>query len=182
MRRALVLRLEATSRPAGRGDARFRRPARHLAAARRSNCRRSGDLKEAAANLFAHLRALDLRRRGASIVVAPVPETGLGAAINDRLRRAAAPRPATLRCMAMSDALNWDEFRIVKAIAETQSLAGAAERLGLNHSTMFRRLTALEARLGVRLFERERSGYRPTRGGGGHGLARHADGRHDRRV
>jgi DNA-binding transcriptional LysR family regulator len=62
----------------------------------------------------------------------------------------------------MSEALNWDEFRIVKAIAETRSLAGAAERLGLNHSTMFRRLSAVEHRLGVRLFERDRGGYRPT--------------------
>ncbi len=51
----------------------------------------SGDLVEAAANLFAHLRALD--QPGVSrIAVAPVPESGLGAAINDRLRRAAAPR------------------------------------------------------------------------------------------
>jgi DNA-binding transcriptional LysR family regulator len=65
----------------------------------------------------------------------------------------------------MVDSLNWDEFRIVKAIAETHTLAGAGERLGLNHSTMFRRLTALEGRLGVRLFERERSGYRPTAAG-----------------
>ncbi len=56
----------------------------------------SGDLKEAAANLFAHLRLLDAT--GASlIVVAPVPERGLGAAINDRLRRAAAPRPVAGR-------------------------------------------------------------------------------------
>ena len=62
----------------------------------------------------------------------------------------------------MAEPLNWDEFRIVKAIAETRSLAGAAERLGLNHSTMFRRLSAVESRLGVRLFERERGGYRPT--------------------
>ena len=65
----------------------------------------------------------------------------------------------------MTDTLNWDEFRIVKAIADTQSLAGAAERLGFNHSTMFRHLTALETRLGTRLFERERSGYRPTAAG-----------------
>lgn len=51
----------------------------------------SGDLTEAAANLFALLRALD--KPGASgIAVAPIPETGLGTAINDRLRRAAAPR------------------------------------------------------------------------------------------
>ena len=49
------------------------------------------DLAEAAANLFAMLRALD--RPGFSrIAVAPIPERGLGVAINDRLRRAAAPR------------------------------------------------------------------------------------------
>jgi L-threonylcarbamoyladenylate synthase len=52
---------------------------------------RSGDLVEAAANLFAALRALD-RPEFTGIAVMPVPETGLGAAINDRLRRAAAPR------------------------------------------------------------------------------------------
>lgn len=48
----------------------------------------SGDLKEAAANLFSCLRAAD--RSGASaIAVAPIPHEGLGEAINDRLRRAA---------------------------------------------------------------------------------------------
>ena len=51
----------------------------------------SGDLGEAAANLFGHLRALDASGP-ATIAVAPVPEWGLGAAINDRLRRAAAAR------------------------------------------------------------------------------------------
>lgn len=49
-----------------------------------------GDLREAAANLFAMLRALD--KDNSAIAVMPVPETGLGEAINDRLRRAAAPR------------------------------------------------------------------------------------------
>ncbi len=49
-----------------------------------------GDLKEAASNLFAMLHELD--RQGPRIAVAPIPETGLGEAINDRLRRAAAPR------------------------------------------------------------------------------------------
>jgi L-threonylcarbamoyladenylate synthase len=53
---------------------------------------RSGDLTEAAANLFAALRALD-RPEVAGIAVMPIPEHGLGVAINDRLRRAAAPRP-----------------------------------------------------------------------------------------
>ncbi|MGX0976629.1 L-threonylcarbamoyladenylate synthase [Roseovarius sp. MBR-51] len=52
----------------------------------------SGDLVEAAANLFGHLHALDARN-AAGIAVSPIPEIGLGRAINDRLRRAAAPRP-----------------------------------------------------------------------------------------
>ena len=51
-----------------------------------------GDLIEAAANLFSHLRALDAAGATA-IAVMPVPHDGLGEAINDRLKRAAAPRP-----------------------------------------------------------------------------------------
>jgi len=54
------------------------------------NLSAAGDLVEAAANLFGHLHALDAM--GKPIAVAPVPEKGLGVAINDRLRRAAAPR------------------------------------------------------------------------------------------
>ncbi|NMD07952.1 MAG: threonylcarbamoyl-AMP synthase [Phyllobacteriaceae bacterium] len=51
-----------------------------------------GDVNEAAANLFRMLHVLDAA--GATrIAVAPIPNTGLGEAINDRLRRAAAPRP-----------------------------------------------------------------------------------------
>jgi len=51
----------------------------------------SGDLLEAAANLFAFLRAADQPGHH-GIAIMPIPETGLGIAINDRLRRAAAPR------------------------------------------------------------------------------------------
>ncbi|TAK98844.1 MAG: threonylcarbamoyl-AMP synthase [Rhodospirillaceae bacterium] len=51
-----------------------------------------GDLIEAAANLFAMLRALDDKARYRAIAVMPIPEAGIGVAINDRLRRAAAPR------------------------------------------------------------------------------------------
>ena len=51
-----------------------------------------GDVREAAANLFAALHALD-RPDLSAIAVMPIPDEGLGAAINDRLRRAAAPRP-----------------------------------------------------------------------------------------
>jgi L-threonylcarbamoyladenylate synthase len=49
------------------------------------------DLAEAAANFYAYLRELDARKP-ACIAVAPIPQEGLGEAINDRLRRAAAPR------------------------------------------------------------------------------------------
>ena len=55
------------------------------------NLSEKGHMREAAANLYGHLLALD--RSGApTIVVEPIPEDGLGEAINDRLRRAAAPR------------------------------------------------------------------------------------------
>jgi L-threonylcarbamoyladenylate synthase len=60
-------------------------------AARTINLSPSGDLIEAAANLFAALHALD-DGQADSIAVMPIPEQGLGEAINDRLRRAAAPR------------------------------------------------------------------------------------------
>lgn len=53
----------------------------------------AADLREAAAHLFDYLRRLDATS-AETIAVAPIPETGLGEAINDRLRRAAAPRPA----------------------------------------------------------------------------------------
>jgi L-threonylcarbamoyladenylate synthase len=55
------------------------------------NLSASGDLAEAAAHLFGYLRALDAKgARG--IAVMPIPSHDLGDAINDRLRRAAAPR------------------------------------------------------------------------------------------
>lgn len=56
-----------------------------------------GDLVEAAANFFAYLHRLDASD-AATIAVAPIPEKGLGEAINDRLRRAAAPRPVISAC------------------------------------------------------------------------------------
>ncbi len=67
-------------------------PAVPAGAARTLNLSAAGDVAEAAANLFRMLRELDapgFRR----IAVMPVPEAGLGRAVNDRLRRAAAPRP-----------------------------------------------------------------------------------------
>jgi L-threonylcarbamoyladenylate synthase len=56
------------------------------------NLSERGDLEEAAANLFAMLRALD-RPEHRAIAVMPIPAAGLGEAIRDRLLRAAAPRP-----------------------------------------------------------------------------------------
>ena len=55
------------------------------------NLSASGDLREAATNLFAYLQDLD-RSGATSIAVEPIPFDGLGEAINDRLARAAAPR------------------------------------------------------------------------------------------
>lgn len=85
----LPLRLNADS--AGADEALLAFGAKPPAAALARNLSASGDLEEAAANLFAMLRALD-RPDYARIAVMPIPETGLGVAINDRLRRAAAPR------------------------------------------------------------------------------------------
>jgi L-threonylcarbamoyladenylate synthase len=56
----------------------------------------SGDLGEAAANFFAMLRRLD-RPEYAGIAAMPIPDDGLGRAINDRLRRGAVPRPGSPR-------------------------------------------------------------------------------------
>ncbi|WP_207481994.1 LysR family transcriptional regulator [Arenibaculum pallidiluteum] len=61
--------------------------------------------------------------------------------------------------------LAWDDFRLVKAIADAKSLPGAAERLGVNHSTVFRRLGQIEQAIGTPLFERHRSGYVPSGAG-----------------
>ncbi len=65
----------------------------------------------------------------------------------------------------MNSGLSWDEFRLVKSIADARSLAGAAELLGVNQSTVFRRLAAVEVAVGARLFERSRAGYEPTAAG-----------------
>ncbi len=66
-------------------------PAGAQAAIAMVNLSEKGDLQEAAARIFAALRELDAI--GAPIAAMPIPEAGLGLAINDRLRRAAAPRP-----------------------------------------------------------------------------------------
>jgi L-threonylcarbamoyladenylate synthase len=84
------VRLNATSVSPDEALLAFGRPLDGAAAM--LNLSEEGDLGEAAAHLYAMLRALD-DRRFAAIAVMPVPMTGLGLAINDRLKRAAAPRP-----------------------------------------------------------------------------------------
>lgn len=61
--------------------------------------------------------------------------------------------------------LDWSDLRFALAIGHAGSLAGAARDLAVNHTTVLRRLDALEARLGARLFERQRNGYTPTEAG-----------------
>jgi len=62
-------------------------------------------------------------------------------------------------------ALDWDDIRYALAIGAAGSLAGAARLLAVNHTTVLRRLDALESVLGSRLFERQRRGYQPTEAG-----------------
>jgi L-threonylcarbamoyladenylate synthase len=87
------LRLDARTVEAGEALLAFgpELPAGAERAAMVRNLSPRGDLVEAAANLFSHLRALDAAG-AATIAVMPVPHAGLGEAINDRLARAAAPR------------------------------------------------------------------------------------------
>jgi DNA-binding transcriptional LysR family regulator len=61
--------------------------------------------------------------------------------------------------------LEWDDLRYVLAVATSGSLAGAARNLGVNHTTVLRRIGAFEQRLGLRLFERLPTGYVLTAGG-----------------
>lgn len=66
------------------------------------------------------------------------------------------------KCMAM----NWDDLRFFLAIARAGSLTAAARQLGVNQSTVSRRLAAMEGQLGARLFERGGDGHALTAAGG----------------
>jgi L-threonylcarbamoyladenylate synthase len=87
------VRLDATTIQEGEAVLAFgpNRASGHRAAKRILNLSESADLEEAAANLFGFLSELDAS--GAEMIaVEPIHSHGLGEAINDRLRRAAAPR------------------------------------------------------------------------------------------
>ena len=57
---------------------------------------------------------------------------------------------------------NWDEVRTAYQVARRGTVSGAAEELGVHHATVIRHIDALEARIGVRLFQRHARGYTPT--------------------
>jgi DNA-binding transcriptional LysR family regulator len=61
--------------------------------------------------------------------------------------------------------LSVEDLRLLITIGAASSLTAAARRLKIDHSTAFRRLAAMEQRLGVRFFERARDGYTPTPAG-----------------
>lgn len=61
--------------------------------------------------------------------------------------------------------LAWDDFRLIKAVADAKGLPAAAAAMGVNHSTVFRRLKQIEEALGAVLFERHRTGYALTPAG-----------------
>jgi DNA-binding transcriptional LysR family regulator len=61
--------------------------------------------------------------------------------------------------------IDWDHLRVFLAVLRAGSLRGAARMLGLNHATVNRRLRALEAGFGSKLFDRTRDGFAPTQAG-----------------
>ncbi|PCC97982.1 LysR family transcriptional regulator [Halopseudomonas pelagia] len=75
------------------------------------------------------------------------------------------PGKSTLSPQKARGHLAWNDFELVLAIATAGSLSGASRALDVSHATVFRRLGDIEQRLGVTLFERSRSGYRPTLAG-----------------
>lgn len=64
-----------------------------------------------------------------------------------------------------TEMLEWNDLAVILAVGRAGTLSGAARHLGLNHSTVFRKVNAIEERVGVRFFERLASGYRLTDAG-----------------
>jgi DNA-binding transcriptional LysR family regulator len=83
-------------------------------------------------------------------------------ALFDGLDTGVRKRAARVRDCTMID---WDDVRYFLAVARGGSVRAAAERLGVNHSTVLRRIAQLEERLGAQMFEKLPSGYRLTNAG-----------------
>lgn len=64
--------------------------------------------------------------------------------------------------MRRGTGLAWDDLRYVLMVAEQGTLSGAARALGVNHSTVLRRISAFEDEKGLRVFERSGAGYKLT--------------------
>ncbi len=60
---------------------------------------------------------------------------------------------------------NWDDYRLILALRRAKTIRGAAKALGVNHSTVSRRLAALNQQNGSPVFEQVAGGYHPTRAG-----------------
>ena len=73
--------------------------------------------------------------------------------------------PAELATRRRPEALEWSDLSVILAICRAGSLSGAARTLGCNHSTVFRKLNAIETGTGVRFFERLPEGYAMTDAG-----------------
>jgi DNA-binding transcriptional LysR family regulator len=74
---------------------------------------------------------------------------------------------------AEAGALEWSDLAVILAICRAESLSGAARTLGQNHSTVFRKINAIEQKTGVRFFERLPHGYLMT--GAGETAMRYAE-------
>ncbi len=64
-----------------------------------------------------------------------------------------------------ADKIDWDDLRLCLAVARAGTLSAAGEALGLSHSTLLRRISGMEKRLGVTLFVRSSNGYTPNAAG-----------------
>ena len=73
--------------------------------------------------------------------------------------------PAGAAVSAYKMELEWNDLAIILAICRAGTLSGAARTLGHNHSTIFRRINAIEDKTSVRFFERLPDGYRMTEAG-----------------
>jgi len=73
--------------------------------------------------------------------------------------------PASAAITPQSMVLEWNDLTLILAICRAGSLSGAARILGQNHSTIFRKINAIEKKTGVRFFERLPEGYAMTEAG-----------------
>ena len=67
--------------------------------------------------------------------------------------------------MVQISTIDWDDVRLFLELTRRGSARGAAQALGVSHSTVVRRVERLESNLGTRLFDRDFTGYRPTPAG-----------------